>query len=110
MAIDINNISPTPPGKSQNNGTGNAVPANKPNDSGNTQAAAVSQTASQNDSVELSNTAQELTALQRALQELPEVDEARVEQIRQQLADGSYSLDNSETAARILADDQNFLL
>ena len=103
MVIDINSISPTPPGKSHNNETGKAVPARQGSDNDTNV-----QTTPQ-DSVELSSTAQELNRLQQSLQSLPEVDEARVEAIRQQVGEGSYTVDPSDIAAKII-DDQNFLV
>lgn len=104
MVIDINSISPTPPGKSQNNETGNAVPATQATNN------ETSVQANPQDSVELSSTAQELNRLRQELQNLPEVDEARVEEIRQQISDGSYSVDPAKIASQIIDDDQNFLV
>jgi len=103
MVIDINSISPPAPGRSQNNETGKAVPASQTSgNDANTQAPA-------QDSVELSSTAQELNQIQQDLKNLPEIDETRVEAIRQQISEGSYTVDPAEIAAKIV-DDQNFLV
>lgn len=53
--------------------------------------------------VKLSNQAQQLQAIEERLRELPEVDSARVEQIKQAIADGSYQPDNGRIADKLIA-------
>jgi flagellar biosynthesis anti-sigma factor FlgM len=42
------------------------------------------------------------------LQALPEIDEARVSDIRERIDNGTYTVDADQLAARILADEQLF--
>lgn len=53
--------------------------------------------------VKLSSQAQQLQAIEERLRELPEVDNARVEQIRQAIADGSYKPDSGRIADKLIA-------
>lgn len=53
--------------------------------------------------VKLSDQAQQLQAIEERLRELPEVDSARVEQIRQAIADGNYQPDNNRIADKLIA-------
>ena len=53
--------------------------------------------------VKLSNQAQQLQAIEERLRELPEVDSARVDQIKQAIADGSYQPDNNRIADKLIA-------
>lgn len=53
--------------------------------------------------VKLSDQAQRLQAIEERLRELPEVDSARVEQIRQAIADGNYQPDNNRIADKLIA-------
>ena len=56
--------------------------------------------------VKLSNQAQQLQAIEERLRELPEVDSARVEQIKQAIADGSYQVDSKRIADKLIALEQ----
>ena len=105
MVIDINNISPQPSGKPRN-GTadGTAAETATPKvDTANTSSSAV-------DTFELSDQAKSLARVQQALQGSPEVDEAKVQAITQQIANGTYQVNAEQLADKILADDSNFLL
>lgn len=62
-----------------------------------------SQPAAADSQVKLSNQAQQLQAIEERLRELPEVDSARVEQIKQAIADGSYKPDSSRIADKLIA-------
>ena len=53
--------------------------------------------------VQLSSQAQQLQAIEDRLRELPEVDSARVEQIKQAIADGSYQPDSNRIADKLIA-------
>lgn len=53
--------------------------------------------------VKLSSQAQQLQAIEERLRELPEVDSARVEQLRQAIADGSYKPDSGRIADKLIA-------
>lgn len=71
------------------------------------QAAAQSNSAS-SDTVQLSAQALELSRIQQDLQSLPEVDESRAAEIREQIASGQYAIDTDQIAAKILVNDQGF--
>lgn len=62
-----------------------------------------SQPAAADSQVKLSNQAQQLQAIEDRLRDLPEVDSARVEQIRQAIADGSYQADSGRIADKLIA-------
>lgn len=53
--------------------------------------------------VKLSNQAQQLQAIEERLRELPEVDSARVAQIKEAIADGSYKVDSAQIADKLIA-------
>lgn len=53
--------------------------------------------------VKLSNQAQQLQAIEERLRDSPAVDTARVEQIRQAIADGSYQPDSGRIADKLIA-------
>lgn len=54
-------------------------------------------------SVSLSAQAQQLKAIEESLRDLPEVDNERVSQIKQAIADGSYKIDSSRIADKLLS-------
>ncbi|MGB5323807.1 MAG: flagellar biosynthesis anti-sigma factor FlgM [Pseudomonadales bacterium] len=109
MVIDSNSINPAQPGK-RNGGTDSAaldkLAEQSRSDNSNSAASTAGTVAS--DTVELSSQAQNLGRLQQALADQPEVDEARVAQLRQQVADGTYQVDANSIAVSILRSDQNF--
>lgn len=55
------------------------------------------------ESVQISSSAIDLQALESRINELPEVDQARVTELRNQIANGSYEVDSQQVAAKILA-------
>jgi len=67
-----------------------------------------SPTDSNADTVQLSDQAQEMARVQRSLAQLPEIDKAKVDEIRQQIESGSYSVDVEALADKILNDEQFF--
>ncbi|MEH6564865.1 MAG: flagellar biosynthesis anti-sigma factor FlgM [Halopseudomonas sp.] len=54
-------------------------------------------------SVNLSQQAQQLQAIEERLRDLPEVDSERVNQIKQAIADGSYQVDSKRIADKLLS-------
>ena len=54
------------------------------------------------DEVTISNEAQQLRRVLDAVKELPDLREARIAQLRQQLAQGQYSLDVAAIAERLV--------
>lgn len=107
MVNDINNINAPQPGKPRNSGS-DAVDNSLTRSGSNNANASVSSSNSTADTVQLSTQAQELSRIQRDLQTLPEIDEARVSQVRESIDNGSYVIDADRIAAQILSDEQNF--
>jgi negative regulator of flagellin synthesis FlgM len=60
--------------------------------------------AARNDRADFSDTVKLLRTLREHVKDLPEVDEARVNQIKQKLASGTYEVDPRAVAASILAE------
>jgi negative regulator of flagellin synthesis FlgM len=106
MVIDINAAQP---GKPRNSGAGD-VAAEKKSPANNASTTDNASTSHSADTIELSAQAQELTRIQQSLQNLPQVDEARVNKLIQQIANGEYTVDAASLADKILADDKNFNL
>ncbi|CEA06235.1 flagellar biosynthesis anti-sigma factor protein FlgM [Pseudomonas saudimassiliensis] len=67
------------------------------------EAASTSAPATTHGEVKLSSQAQQLQAIEERLRELPEVDNARVAQIKQAIADGSYQIDSTRIADKLIA-------
>ncbi len=59
------------------------------------------------DAVELTNTATRLKRIEAALAETPEVDRARVDDVRQRLQSGTYEIDHEQLAQKMLRLDQD---
>jgi negative regulator of flagellin synthesis FlgM len=59
------------------------------------------------DQVAISSHAQRIQALEVRVQQFPEVDVARVEAIKQSIAEGSYKVDAESTAKKMLALEQS---
>lgn len=102
MAIDFNPGGTNGPTRSNQT----AAPVNKqdsalgqlPND-----VSASKQDVPAGSQVKLSNQAQKLQAIEERLRELPEVDSARVAQIKEAIADGSYKVDSGQIADKLIA-------
>ena len=52
--------------------------------------------------VQITDSARQLAALEQAIRELPDVDEARVNEIRSAIADGSYKVSPDRIAEKLL--------
>jgi len=61
------------------------------------------QTAAASDSVNLTDTATRLQQLDELLASTPEIDRARVDQLRQSIADGKYKIDTVHIADKLIA-------
>lgn len=59
------------------------------------------QTGQRQDEVSISSRAADLQALERSIHALPEVDQARVEQLRAKISSGEYQVDARRLADRI---------
>jgi len=64
------------------------------------QAAAPSEAASE--TIEISSQAQLLGKLEAQIKDLPEVDQTRVDALRDQISQGTYEIDSSSLAQRII--------
>ena len=106
MVNHINNVNGPQSSTARNSGSvdNNA----NSNSEANSRASAEALVDNKHDTVQLSAHAQELSRIQRDLQALPEVDEARVNDIRERINNGSYTVDANQVATRILADEQFF--
>jgi negative regulator of flagellin synthesis FlgM len=60
------------------------------------------------ESVSLTQTAAELLQLEEQLRTLPSVDQARVEAVRQAIADGTYEVDAEAVVDSLLRSDREF--
>lgn len=54
------------------------------------------------ESIEISSQAQLLSKLEAQIKDLPDVDQARVEALREQISQGTYEIDNSSLAQSII--------
>lgn len=54
------------------------------------------------DSVELSTRAQDYSRIQEAMHNAPDIRQEKVERLQQQIADGTYSVDSSAVADRLI--------
>lgn len=61
------------------------------------------------DAVSLSESAAEIAALEGQLKSLSGVDQARVDSIRQSIADGSYEVDTDKVISGLLSAEKAFL-
>lgn len=101
MAIEIKDLPFTPPpGASE----GNQVGRSRSNDAGNNQqpAASAPAGATASDTVSLTDTAVQLRNLEKTLSDLPAVDSQRVERIRAAVADGSYEINPTRIAEKMI--------
>ncbi|MGB2272594.1 MAG: flagellar biosynthesis anti-sigma factor FlgM [Pseudomonadales bacterium] len=110
MVNHINNINGPQSSTAQTstNSSGGVDNNSDSNAKANSRASADTLVDSNNDTVQLSVRAQELNRIQRDLQALPEIDEARVNDIRERIDNGTYTVDADQVATRILADEQLF--
>lgn len=54
------------------------------------------------ESIEISSQAQLLSKLEAQIKDLPDVDQARVEALRERISQGTYEIDNSSLAQSII--------
>jgi negative regulator of flagellin synthesis FlgM len=95
MSIDINNVGTNTPSRSSDS---NRVGSNETNAADARQATGKS---SVSDTVSLSETAVRLGQLGVAVENLPVVDTKRVEQVKQAIMDGSYTVDPVRIAEKM---------
>jgi negative regulator of flagellin synthesis FlgM len=61
------------------------------------------------DSVSVTSQAVQLRQLEESLSSIPDVDNARVQAIKQALADGSYTIDSQQLVDNLLRSEQDFV-
>ncbi len=100
MSIDINNLNagrPDAPKRQDGKQAVAEAKATSTQDTGKTQ-----RESSTNDNVSLSSTARNLAQIESELKSLPEVDQARVDEIKARIDNGSYSVDADSLAQKLL--------
>lgn len=102
MTVDLNGIGPGQVNSKAGNTAGKTAP--KPQQPAAEQAKTQS---ARPDNVNLSSQARDLKKLETQLDSYPEVDDARVDQIRTALADGSYKVDADQLAQKLLDSDES---
>ena len=99
MVIDINRLNSATP-VSGTNRTGSAKEAGKTESTVAT--GSLEKTGSAGESVQLSGEAQQLQKITDKLKDLPTVNSARVAELKQAIADGSYQVDSNRVASKML--------
>ena len=102
--IDMNNVS-----KSGDSSGGLAAPKAQHLREGLREGSLFGERASPVDAVSLSESAAEIAALEGQLKSLSGVDQARVDSIRQSIADGSYEVDTDKVISGLLSAEKAFL-
>ncbi|WP_455911189.1 flagellar biosynthesis anti-sigma factor FlgM [Pseudomonas putida] len=101
MVIDFSRLNNTPalPGNTRTGGAKDSVEAKAQPAPAKTEQASASQSG---ESVHLSNEAQQLQKVTDSLRDQPVVNKARVAELKQAVADGSYKVDSSRVASKLL--------
>lgn len=102
MVIDFSrlNNSPALPGTTRTSGTKESAEAKaQPAPAAKTEQTSASQSG---ESVHLSNEAQQLQKVTDSLRDQPVVNKARVAELKQAIADGSYKVDSNRVASKLL--------
>ena len=101
MVIDFSrlNNAPTTSGTTRTTSPKDSVEAKAPALPAKAEQAAVSQSG---ESVHLSNEAQQLQKVTDPMRDQPVVNKARVAELKQAIADGSYKVDSNRVASKLL--------
>lgn len=101
MVIDFSRLNNTPAtsGSTRTTGAKDSVEAKAQPAPAKTEQASASQAG---ESVHLSNEAQQLQKVTDSLREQPVVNKARVAELKQAIADGSYKVDSNRVASKLL--------
>ncbi len=107
MVIDFNRPNNTAPASNGRAGSAqagerNEAIAGKPQIGANETAKPAMTPPSTGESVQLSRDAQQLQKVADKLKDLPSVDKERVARLKQAIADGSYEIDSSRVASKLL--------
>ncbi|WP_073522028.1 flagellar biosynthesis anti-sigma factor FlgM [Pseudomonas fluorescens] len=100
MVIDFSRLNNAPalPGNTRTGGAKDSVEAKQPLPAKAEQVAA----SQSGESVHLSNEAQQLQKVTDSLRDQPVVNKARVAELKQAIADGSYKVDSNRVASKLL--------
>ncbi|AZF54577.1 Negative regulator of flagellin synthesis FlgM (anti-sigma28) [Pseudomonas sp. R4-34-07] len=101
MVIDFNRLNSTQPlpGNTRTNGTKDSVEAKSQPLPAKAEQASASHSG---ESVHLSNEAQQLQKVTDSLRDQPIVNKARVAELKQAIADGTYTVDSNRVASKLL--------
>ena len=101
MVIDFTRLNNTPStsGSTRTNGAKESVEAKAQPLPAKAEQASASQSG---ESVHLSNEAQQLQKVTDSLRDQPVVNKARVAELKQAIADGSYTVDSNRVASKLL--------
>ncbi|MFC6297383.1 flagellar biosynthesis anti-sigma factor FlgM [Pseudomonas sp. CCM 7893] len=101
MVIDFSRLNNTPtlPGNTRTSGAKDSVEAQPQPLPAKAEQAGVSQSG---ESVHLSKEAQQLQKVTDSLRDQPVVNKARVAELKQAIADGSYKVDSNRVASKLL--------
>ena len=101
MVIDFSRLNNAPalPGSTRTGGAKDSVEAKPQPLPAKAEQAAASQSG---ESVHLSNEAQQLQKVTDSLRDQPVVNKARVAELKQAVADGSYKVDSNRVASKLL--------
>lgn len=98
MVNNINGVTSSATGNTRTGASNNVAGENRTdNQQTNSSAPAV-----ENDSFNISNEAKLLSSVQSSLSDLPDVDQERVESLRQQINSGQFQVDSSTLAQDII--------
>lgn len=99
MTVDFNGIGS---GQVNTQKTGSGKAQGNTQSSQQADARQAQTTSARDDNVSLSSEARDLKQLEQSLDSYPEMDDQRIEQIRNALADGSYRIDADKLAQKML--------
>lgn len=82
---------------------------NQPNQVGNSAESSSTSRTSTEDTVSLSQESQQVSGLQQQLKDSPAIDQAKVDSIKQEIANGNYPLDAEKIAVNLINLEQSLL-
>lgn len=98
--MSINSIGGNSTPTDQRSGATQGVERNEPRADGKQQPTAAGES---NDTVQISSQAVDLQALEKQINDLPDVDSTRVSELRDQIANGEFEIDGARVADKILS-------
>lgn len=107
MAIDFNGVNNNTLNPQQKDGARQKANADTRSQTPPQSGEAAKQSAAQDTRVNLSPDAQNIKAAEQALQQQPDIDDAKVAELREALENGSFSVDAEKLAQKMLEVDQS---